>query len=92
MCIWGFAAGNFSFLLLQGQPRVVANTGEQNKARSNKQKFRKDPSSKQEKRQVRRKPEKTYLGFFVYSLFNVPGFFFLLSEIRKLVHNYAFSI
>lgn len=66
MYIWGFAAGNFSFLPLQEEPRVVANTGEQNKARSDKQKFRKDPFSKQEKRQVRRKPEQTYLGFFFF--------------------------
>lgn len=95
MYIWGFAAGNFfSFLPPQEEPRVMANTGEQSKARSDKQKFRKDPFSKQEKRQVRRKPEQTYLGgwvLFVYSLFNVQKFFLQLLEIRKLIHKYAFS-
>lgn len=91
MHIWGFAAGNFSFLLLQEEPRTVANTGEQNKARADKQKFRNDPFSKQEKRQVRGKSEEIYPGFFVYSLFNVPRFFLQLLEIIKLVHKYAFS-
>lgn len=69
MYIWEFAAGNFSFLLLQEEPRVLARTGEQNKARSDKQKFRKDPFSKQEKRQVRRKPEQTYLRVFLFTVY-----------------------
>lgn len=66
MYIWGFAAGTFSFLLLQEEPGVVANTGGQNKARSDKQKFRKDSFSKQEKRQVRRN---TYLGLFLLTVY-----------------------
>lgn len=67
MYIWGFAAGNFfSLLLLQEEQRVVASAGEQSKARSDKQKFGKDPLSKQEKREVGRKEEETCWVFFVF--------------------------
>lgn len=67
MYIWGFAAGNFfSLLLLQEEQRVVASAGEQSKARSDKQKFGKDPLSKQEKREVGRKEEETCWVFLVF--------------------------
>jgi len=56
VCVYGdLLMGVFSFLLLQEEPRVVASTGEQSKARSDKQKFEKDPFSKREKRQVKKK-------------------------------------
>lgn len=66
MCLFGdLLLGIFSFLLLQEEPRVVASTGEQSKARSDKQKFGKDHFSKQEKKQVRRKQEEMYGHFFL---------------------------
>lgn len=72
------AAGNFSFLLLQEEPRVVANTGEQNKARSDKQKFRKDLFPKQEKRQVRR------------ARTNIPGDFLFIVYLISQDSSYSY--
>lgn len=77
MCVFGdlLLGIFFSLLLLQEEPRVVASAGEQSKARSDKRKFGRDPLSKQEKRQVRRKEETCWVfsvfGGFVcfYTLF-----------------------